>query len=642
MMRQFIFIVCFFIFAAAGHAQFTSTSKKAVSRLQSAQAAYRAKKYKDAITQAQEALKADAAFVEPYLLMAAVYAETGNIERAVDMYKQGFLVNADFFPNAFFDCAMYEMRLGRYAEARDHFNQLIASAKGSEKLKQQAAMRLPWCDFAAYAIAHPVPYTLISLGDSVNSRFPDYWPSLSADKNTFIITRRLPVDSYTPYGSSNFQEDFYISSLKPDKTWTSARSAGFPLNTPDNEGAPTITADGKKLYFTGCNRNDGKGMCDIYLSVKAEAGWSKPRNIGAPVNTAHSEKQPSASADGNMLFFSSNRPGTYGGLDLWVTRKDAMGKWTEPKNLGPVINTTGDDCAPFFHPDGKTLYFSSEGHIGMGAFDLFVTRMDSSGKWEKPENLGYPINTTEHEEGIFIDCEGKRAYIAVTNQKEKDVDIFSFDLYDKIRPVAVSYMKGRVYDAVTMEPLQAMFELTDLKEVKTVFASVADTKGEFLVTIPAERDYALSVEMRGYLFFSENFTMSGKATADEPFFKDVSLHKIQPGQKIILKNIFFATDSFNLKAESKAELQKIVGLLNDNPFISAEISGHTDNAGSDEYNLRLSENRARSVVEYLVSAGIVSTRLIAKGYGELQPIAPNETPEGRAQNRRTELKIINR
>ena len=297
--------------------------------------------------------------------------------------------------------------------------------------------------------------------------------------------------------------------------------------------------------------------------------------------------------------------------------------------------------SPFIHPDGRTLYLASDGHIGLGGYDLFVSRKDSSGRWLKPENLGYPINTNKDEFGLIVNPSGNRAYFASDIEEENGRDIFYFDLPETARPDQVSFMKGVVYDKETQRKLRADFELVDLSTHKLTNKSQSDSiTGEFLVCIPVNRNHMLNVSRKGYLFFSENFSIQGVYLSEKPFLKDIPLSPIKVGMIVVLKNIFFETDSYALKDESLAELNKLVQFLQENPHIRIEISGHTDNTGTPEYNLRLSDNRAQAVAKYLVKANVAEDRLVCRGYGLSLPVASNETEEGRAQNRRTEVKII--
>ena len=317
------------------------------------------------------------------------------------------------------------------------------------------------------------------------------------------------------------------------------------------------------------------------------------------------------------------------------------GSWGEPVNMGENINTEGFDQSPFIHPDNKTLYFSSTGWPGMGGYDIFLARKTSDSTWSKPVNLGYPINTHNAEQGLIVNPSADMAYFSSNRLSGKGQDIFAFKLYMDARPTRVSYMKGKVYDAETAHPLEAKFELIDLETSRTVISSSSDPgSGEFLVVIPVDADYALNVSRPSYLFHSENFSFDKVYERNRPFFMDIALKPIKVGEKITLRNVFYKTDSFALDARSRVELDKVVTLLETNPTLAIEIGGHTDNMGTASYNTTLSDRRAEEVMKYLVSGGITRNRIRYKGYGMDLPVASNETEEGREQNRRTELKII--
>jgi outer membrane protein OmpA-like peptidoglycan-associated protein len=394
------------------------------------------------------------------------------------------------------------------------------------------------------------------------------------------------------------------------------------------------------LFFTGCNRPDGLGRCDIYISQKKGDEWGKPFDLSPPINTSGWESQPSISADGRTLYFVSNRQGGYGGYDIWKSTLTPKG-WGQPENLGPNINTAFNEQSPFIHADNNTLYFCSNGWPGMGNQDLFVTRLGDDGKWGKPENLGYPINTHGDETALTLTADGATAYFASNNLKGLGgFDIYTFEMPVKLRPNIVTYVKGTVSDAKTKQPLESAVEILDLQNTQPVYQDYSSAdKGDFLATLTAGKNYGLNISKSGYLFYSENFSLVGYQSSS-PFNIHVLLEPIEIGNKVILKNIFFDTNKFDIKPESTSELQKLVDFLLFNPTLRIEISGHTDNVGNDALNQTLSENRAKAVYDYLIANKLDAARLVFKGYGKSQPIAPNDTDDNRSKNRRTEFKII--
>lgn len=611
-------------------------SKKAINAYNQGIKEYNLHNYDEAIDFLKQAIEADQNFISACFVLAEVYTDDNQYENAIDAYKKGMAINPMYYPRGYIRQGTLEFSLGRYEDSKESYKRYMELDTKDEKQIDVAKKGIKYCEFAIHAVNNPVDFQPENLGPDINTIGDEYWPSLSADEQTLIITRL--VRRSIVYGG--MQEDFFISH-KDQNGWSMMENAGYPLNTEDNEGAQTISADGRLMVFTACNRGDGVGRCDLYYSEKVGEKWSFPKNISTPVNTRYKETQPSLSADGRTLYFASDRPGGKGQLDIWVTFKDEENNWTMPDNLGDTINTKLHEMSPFIHFDNQTLYFASEGYPGLGGFDLYVSRKDSAENWTAPENLGYPINTGKDEIGLIVNSKGNKAYYSSGRDPDYGKDIYMFELYEKVQPLEVSYMKGKVFDIETKNQLKARFELIDLETAKMIYEADSDEEtGEFLVCLPANKDYCLNVSKKGYLFFSENFAFKGTFKSTEPFLKDVPLQPIKIGESIILKNIFYKTDSFVLMKESKVELDKVIKFLSDYPDIKIEISGHTDNTGTAEYNQTLSENRAKSVVDYLINSSVLKERIIYKGYGLSKPVASNDTEEGRAQNRRTELKII--
>jgi len=427
-----------------------------------------------------------------------------------------------------------------------------------------------------------------------------------------------------------------------DTGWVDAGRTLPDLHQLGNIGAMSLSPDGRFLFFTSCGARGGFGSCDLYVCAKEGGSWSKPQNLGAAINTSNWDSQPCFSADGKTLFFVSARKGNLGGSDIYFSEFYQGTGWTKATNAGPSINTHDEEMAPFMHPDGQTLYFSSKGHPGMGGFDLFVSRKDSSGEWSVPENLGYPVNTSSDEINIVVATSGKGAYLSSRQEGGfGGYDIYHFDLPPERAPLKVSYIQGKVYDADTDEPLQADILLIDLGNGDVAVRCASDpVNGHYLAALPGGKNYALNISKPGYLFYSENFNLSLENIPEEPVTKDIYLHPIKAGKAFVLENIFFETDKYALSDLSRVELSKLESFLNDNPFIRVMICGHTDAIGSADYNQVLSENRAKAVYDHLTQNGIDPDRLEYKGFGKAQPISDNDTEEGRAENRRTEVLIL--
>jgi len=621
---------------------YQTDSKRAIKNFEIALKYFNGKDNVNAVKYLRKALKADKEFIEAYMMIAQIFKDKEEYAEAIIYFETGLDINPKYNPSGYIVLANVEYNEGMYEEALLHAKKFLSLGIFNKTTVGEGKQIIENCQWALDQINNPVPFCPMNLGDSVNSKENEYWPSLSLDENKLFITVLEPVDPSSPIKKATMQEDFYVSVKNKENVWGERVNVGPPINTYDNEGAQTISADGRFLFFTGCNREDGKGQCDIYFSRNINGKWSVPSNLGGPVNTAYSEKHPSISPDGRKLYFASDRPGGYGGLDIWSSERKSNGSWAQPVNLGDNINTSSVERSPFIHSDNETLYFSSDGHRNMGKGDIFFSRMRSDGTWGKPVNLGYPINTHNNELGLIVNARGDMAYFASDRIRENALDIYMFQLYSEARPTPVSYMKGRVYDARTWRGLEALFQLIDLETGDTIVESFSSPgEGEFLISLPVNRDYALNVSRQGYLFHSEHFSFRGIHKITDPFLKDIPLNQIFKGEKTILNNIFYDFDSWELLPKSHIELNKIIEFLNSNPAVKIEISGHTDSIGSQLYNLELSEKRAKSVTDYLIQNNISSERLSYKGFGASQPVRSNETEEGRAMNRRTELKIIN-
>ncbi|MFN5846040.1 MAG: OmpA family protein [Flavobacteriia bacterium] len=516
----------------------------------------------------------------------------------------------------------------------------------------------------------PIRVFIDNIGGDVNSQFSDYGPVISADESILLFTSRRPntIGGKVDPQDNNYFEDIYITTKMPDGKWSKAENMGEPVNSSDHDANSGLSADGTKfLVYIG--KNNG----DLYESSLIGDKWSKPEALNKNINTdKYHESSACYSPDGNALYFVTDKPGGLGDRDIYVSYKDAKGKWGEAINLGPVINTKYGEEAVYIHPDGKTLYFSSQGHQTMGGFDIFKSVYNDSLKiWSKPENIGFPVNTPDDDVFLVVSASGKRGYYTSFNPNgfgEKDLYMITFLGPEKpmaqrnednliasqaapvketvvapvmeIKEAQLTILKGVITDALTTKPLEATIEIIDnqANQVIASFTSNSST-GKYLVSLPAGKNYGIAVKKEGYLFHSENFDIPNTA-AFQQVEKDVELKKVAVGSKIILKNIFFDFDKATLRPESTNELQRLTKLLNDVPTLKIEISGHTDSKGANEYNLKLSDNRAKAVVDYLIKAGISSNRLVYKGYGEEQPISTNETDEGRQLNRRTEFKIL--
>lgn len=453
-----------------------------------------------------------------------------------------------------------------------------------------------------------------------------YLSQLTIDGKQMIFTRRV-----------NRQEDFFRSFYVND-SWSEAEPIQS-LNTPYNEGAHTISGDGNIILFTKCNAGGPHKSCDIYISSKNGKKYSAPQPVHM-INTSSWEAQPSISADGNTIYFSSSRDGGHGLRDIYYIERINK-KWSEVKNLGKVINTSGDEETPFIHPDGRTLYFTSSGHPGMGGKDLFVTKKQLDGSWSTPLNLGSNINTSADEGGLSIDTKGKYAYFSKTEieNNQAKTNIYRFELPKLFKPNPVSYMDITVIDQETNQPIDATLEITENDKTRVLDIS----KKGLLEIFEADKEYQLQIEKKGYLFYSSKIqpTQSDKLSPVELHISLIPLNKdIVYDTPVVLQNVTFATNSSELTKKSEKELLTLLQLLEDNPNSRIRINGHTDNVGSNSDNLRLSNMRANSVKDFLIKKGILGNRIETKGFGSTKPIASNDTESGKALNRRTEFQMI--
>jgi outer membrane protein OmpA-like peptidoglycan-associated protein/tetratricopeptide (TPR) repeat protein len=641
-MMKHRYIISLFIFMlmipfTAYPQKYHTSSSRAVRAYSSGKQNYEYLFFDLAEKELKEAISLDRNFYEAYIVLGEMLSKLKRYSEAARYYSEAVRIDSLYYKPVYFPLANAEMMSGDYIDALTHFKTYLEQNTGSENNRIQAERNIRDCEFGIIAVRNPVPFNPENLGDSVNTPDDEYWPSITADGMTLMFTRQERGN----VPNNRNQEDFYISRLR-DNAWSKAYNAGRPLNTFQNEGAQSISSDGSYMFFTACDRPGGFGRCDIYFSSFDGRRWSEASNIGAPVNTRYWESQPSISSNGKMLFFSSNRPGGHGGMDIWYSIASEDGKWAMPKNLGPVINSPGDEMSPFIHFDGRTLYFSSNGRVGLGGFDMYVSRMNEDTTWNEPENLGYPINTYSDELGLIIDATGQNAYFSSIRDPRKGKDIFYFTLYESVRPDPVSYLKGTVYDSETMQLLKADYELISLKTGLVASSGSTNTFGSFLVCIPTGLNYGLNVNKQGYLFYSDNFMLEGTHSVTEPYIKNILLNPIEVGKTMQLSNVFYEFDSWEIKKESFAELDRLYRLLRDNPGIIVEVAGYTDSIGTPEYNQVLSEKRAMSVVNFLVVKGIRSDRLKFKGYGASSPIGNNITDAGRRLNRRTEVRVISK
>lgn len=628
---------CFLFLALAVQAQTynpSKVSKKAQEFYAQAMNRIDDGNWVSAIGLLQKANEADAGFADARLALGTIYSRLKNYKSSAENFEKAFAIDSVYSFDFRVQYATQLAGMGQFEKALHIINDVLAKKppKNSGSLTNAMSRQKSFQFAVSFEKNHPVNnYTFkpINLGKEINSSHPEYLPILSIDGSELIFTRRL----------TGTNEDFYVSK-KDSSGWGMAKPAGGNINTPQSEAAQTLSADGEWMIYAASGREDSYGNYDLYMAQKTNEEWEDVYHFGLGINTDQWEAQPSLSPDRKDLYFASRRPGGFGGIDIYVSHLKPNGYYSQPENMGPGINTSGDDQCPFIHADNQTLYFTSNGWLGYGDDDLFVVRKQPNGEWGKPENLGYPINTIEKEGTMCIAADGKTAYYAADrNDSYGGLDIYSFELREDVRPVKTLWVKGKITDKNTGKPVVSTLELNNLATHQTISHIQTDDAGNYFMTLPVGKDYAFNVNSKGYLFYSDNFLMANKSP-DSTYIKNILLEPIASNASVVLKNIFFEVNKYELNPESQTELDNLVRLLNENPTMEIEISGHTDNVGKPSDNMILSNNRAKAVVNFLISKKINPGRLVAKGFGETKPLADNKTEAGRLQNRRTEMRVI--
>ncbi|MFD1551848.1 hypothetical protein DNU06_01880 [Putridiphycobacter roseus] len=639
---KLLFLFTFFFLltncaVAQPRGQWSTKNKKAIKYVESSRMALSQvdmmtglPNYKNAMAYCDKAIDKDPLFIEAYLMKADYATSAGMSNEAISAYKKSLEINPNFAKTGYvyLELANLEWAAAQYADAIVNAKKYKTIPAANKDYFKDMDWLIANCEFAINAIKNPVPFTPINLGTGVNTSNPEYFPTLTVDQKELLFTRHVRDES------GRGQEDFFVSKRENDH-WALGESMPGNINTPYNEGAPTFAPDGRTLIFVGCVNEGGQygsgrrgyGSCDLFVTVKNGNTWLDPINLPGAVNTRNWETQPSLSSDGKTLYFIRGTVRSAGGKnkrngDIYVSKLQKDGGWGVAEKLPDYINTPLSESSVLIHPDGRTLYFGSNGHIGMGGTDLYMTQMQPDGSWSKVKNLGYPINTENDESSLLVFANGELAIFASDRPGGNgSLDLYGFEMPENIRPTKTIYMTGLVYDKATQKKLQANFSLVDLATGKEVVFSQSDYKtGEFLVTLPIDREYALLVDKDGYQPYSINFDLNIKDNSDKPFHQNVPLISLNDmDEEIVLKNVFFDIDSYTIRNKSFVELDKLVNHLKKNNTMKIELQGHTDAQGDAERNMTLSTNRAKAVMEYLVNHGIESFRLSYKGFGESKP-----------------------
>ena len=618
---------------------YSTKSKKAIQYYEQSTNFFIRRQYGPALELLEYALKKDNDFAEAHLRTGKIYYAVNNEDQAKLHLKKA--VDEKYDDPRFTDAHLLLANLhfgdGEYGEAQQILQHLLKLPRLPNVIKEDARNLLANIEFTQREINHPLPYHPEPV-EGVNRFSLQYFPVLTVDQQTLIFTGRRGT---TP----QYDEDIYVSEKDQAGRWTDPVSLSENINTPRNEGTCTVSADGRTLIYTACEDRTGLGSCDLFITHRTGDQWSRAENLGPNVNSRAWESQPSLSADGRTLYFVSDRKGGVGRRDIYVSYWQGDSTWTPAQNAGPTINTPRDEVSPFIHVNGQTLYFASNGRPGFGGFDLYVTER-ASNDWTAPKNLGYPINTYQDQASLFITADGHDGFYSnEQNRGDHAVrsEIYRFELPEQIRvKYRSSYVQGTVYNAVTKEPLRADIELIDLQQQQRVSKVQSDSvSGRYLMVLTEGAEYALYVNKKQFLFKSLTFDYTtSQDEVPQPVTLDVYLEPVEKGRETVLNNIFFDTDKYEIKERSVPELQKVITFLTENPELHIVINGHTDNVGAAAYNQQLSANRARAVYDYIVDAGIAAERLDHRGYGQDQPIADNTTEAGRQKNRRIAFEIL--
>lgn len=607
--------------------------------------------YKTAIPFLKEAVGYNANNSMSQFLLGKCLFQNYEKKEALVHFEKAFGLNKDIDPELSYYYAKCLHFTLKFDQAIEQYNRGMTKITNKDPRYAEMAREIEHCKYAKTAVANPVKAKIVNVGPPVNTQYSEHSPIIDADETVLIYTTVRPDNIGCKGDPACELEDVYIAD-KAGKGWGNPRPIK-EINTNAMDASIALSPDGQNLFIY---RNPPAGG-DIFESHLDGKKWTDPKSVGEPVNSKSYETTVSISPDGKRMFFTSDRAGGFGDTDIYMSELQPDKKWGAPKNLGPKINTLFADDSPFFHPDGVTLYFSSTGRNDcLGGFDIYQTTLQPDGSWSTPKNLGYPINTPDNDIYFVLSADKKDGYYASAKEGgygEKDIYKIEIEeekpaivvkVEDTLKPVvvvnALTILKGVVTDAKSGLPLEGAITVID--NDRNVVVSTLNSNsatGKYLVSLPSGRNYGITVEREGYLFKSLNVNIP-KSEGFQEVVQDVALDKIEIGVGIVLNNIFYDVDKATLRPESVSELERLNKLMLDNPTLKIEIGGHTDSDGSDEHNETLSQNRAQSVVDFLVKKGIVRERMVAKGYGEKTPVVANDTKENKQLNRRTELKIL--
>lgn len=640
-MRQILTGILLFASLCAVHAQtYSIIDSKAIKLFEKGEELTLSRRYSEAIDSYQSAIEREGSFLEAYVKMSQLYITLGDLENAerVALAGEKRLVGKNAKPKntaeyAWLFSNLY-LKQGKFEEAYKRFSESDALFDASFKNSVYYRDMRSQMDFLATQIGNSMSIEKEKLPDPLNSFRLQYFPVLTADGEQILFTKRD--------GTGNFdKEDIFVAYSDGNDNWTNPVSIASTINSQYNEGTCSVTADGNILIYTSCDAPDSEGSCDLYVAYKVNGNWQRPKNMGKSVNSRSWDSQPSLSADGRILFFSSNRKGGYGGNDIWYSVRMNDGSWAEAKNLGNTVNTAKDEISPFMFFNNEILFFASNGHQGFGGMDIFLSRV-KEGDFQAPENLGLPINDQLDQVALFITAQKDYAYFTELTEDGGENDrslLYRFRFPEEIYlGENLTVTEGKVFNSSTGEPIDATLSLVSLTNDSTLYQFRADGKtGDFTMLYPDRAFSGLYVEKKGFLPKIYNVERDKLQNVKD---LKIDLTPVASGEQFVFENVFFDFDKYELKEESMSSLKRLLKFLEENPNVNIEIQGHTDNVGKKEYNKVLSLNRAKSVQNYLVDKGMHPARVVVIGKGDSEPMVKNDSPENQALNRRITIKIL--
>lgn len=598
------------------------------------------RRYDAALEKFKDAINREASFLEAYVKMSQLLITMGNLEEAERVAESGRsrLSGKNATPKHSADIGWVfsniYLQKGEFEKAYKQFEAIDPLLDDSFRSHVYYKEMKTQMEFLKTQLGKSMSIEKEKLEAPLNQFQLQYFPVLTADGRQILFTKRDGTGNYD-------KEDIFTSFLGESDEWSVPRSIASTINSQYNEGTCSVTADGNILIYTSCDAPDSEGSCDLYVAYKVNGTWQRPRNMGKKVNSRSWDSQPSLSADGRILFFSSNRKGGYGGNDIWYSVRLADGSWAEAKNLGEIVNTAKDEISPFMFFNNEILFFASDGHQGFGGMDIFLSRV-KDGKFTKPENLGLPINDQLDQVALFITAQKDYAYFTELASSENGRDrslLYRFKFpKDIYLGENLTVTGGRVFNSKTGDPIDATLSLVSLTNDSTLYEFKADGKtGEFMMLYPEKSISGLYVEKKGYLPKIYNVERDKLQNVKD---LEVQLTPVASGEEFVFENVFFDFDKYNLKQESMSSLKRLVKFLNENPNVNIMVTGHTDNVGSSAYNQTLSLQRAKSVQDYLIQNGMHPGRVLVEGKGDKEPMVPNTNSQNQALNRRITIRVL--